>query len=55
LVKIVGFNESTGGDVPPMPMMLAKDGGYGMGGGVPEVQAGTLDIESVVAITFEFE
>ncbi len=56
LGKIVGFDESAG-NIPPGPIMFAKDA-VGMGGGpvaAPDVQAGSLDVTSQVNVTFELE
>lgn len=55
LGDVIGFAETFGSGEPPMPMMYAtKEVGYG-GGGAPEVQGGTLDIESKVTITYELK
>lgn len=53
VVGIVTFSESSGGQ--PMPMFADSKLGLGGGGGVPapDVQAGSLDVESNVSLTFE--
>ena len=53
LVKIVNFNESSGGN-PVMYAAMAKDSAMGVGGApAPQVPAGENEYNSTVSITYE--
>jgi hypothetical protein len=54
LRRIVSFSESTGGDPYPVPMYkyAAADA---MGGGSPNIEAGSSDVISNVSVTYEIE
>lgn len=55
LGKVVNFSEMSGGG-PQMPMhMYAKESSASIGGAAPDVQAGTLEINSEVAVTYEIK
>jgi len=52
LGRVIGFSESQGGSPVPYPMM-AKDAVGGYAEAAPQIQAGTLDIQSNVSVTYE--
>ncbi|MCX6781218.1 MAG: SIMPL domain-containing protein [Candidatus Magasanikbacteria bacterium] len=55
--RVVDFSEVTPNNMPgPVPMMYAKDAA-GVGGGVPapDVQSGSVEVHSDVAITYEIQ
>lgn len=55
LGRVVSFSENVGGGYP-MPMYAAKAyDGVGMGGGAPEIQAGSQDVVVNATVTYEIE
>ena len=52
LGRVIGFSESQGGSPVPYPMM-AKDAVGSYAEAAPQIQAGTLDIQSNVSVTYE--
>lgn len=55
LGRVISFSESQGGSAPQPYPMMAKESADGMGGAAPEIQGGTLDIVSTVAVTYEIQ
>lgn len=53
LGKIVSFSEYSGGTPTPYPIYAERAIGLGMGGGSPEVQAGSLDVVVNVNVSYE--
>ena len=57
LVRVVSFNENTGGN--PSPMYYAKDTAVGMGGAeparAPEISVGQNKVQSNVSVTYEIK
>lgn len=53
LVRVVSFNENAG-NIPGAMPYFAKDAvGLGAGGGTPDLQTGSLDVSSSVALSYE--
>ncbi|MBI4281349.1 SIMPL domain-containing protein [Candidatus Uhrbacteria bacterium] len=55
LGRVVSFSENASGGYP-MPMYAAKAyGGLGVGGGAPDIQAGSQDVVVNATVTYEIE
>lgn len=52
LVSIVSYDEYTGGQTP-YPYKAYAESNFGMGGGMPDVEAGSMDVVMNVNVTFE--
>lgn len=50
---VVSYNEYEGGDVFNGMKSMFADTEYGLGGGAPQIESGSLDIEMNVSVTFE--
>lgn len=54
VVRVVSFSESSGGYYPPQPFAARELDAYGAGGEIaPDIQPGSLDVNSRVSVTFE--
>lgn len=53
VLKVITFSESSGGYVPPMPMMYKAESSDSANMAAPSIQAGSLDVVTNVSVTFE--
>ncbi len=55
VVRVVGFDESSGGTPPPRPYQAFAEMGGGDMSSAPQIQNGSLDVVSNVSVTYEIE